>query len=325
MLTASDLTGVYAIIPTPATPNADRWDAVNTVDLAETARLVDALIGDGASGLIVLGTTGECATITRDEYEVFVDCVLSTVRKRVPIFVGTTQLGTHEVVYRTRFARDRGADGILLGMPMWQPLTDDMAVEYYATISAAFPDLALMVYGNSRAFRYPFPPIFWERVVAAARTVMSAKFARPADLLPALAAAKGRVHFLPHESATMKFYELAPATTKACWSTAASMGPEPALALMRALAAGEIERAQAIAKDLAWAGQAMEGVTHQPELFASLNIQMEKIRIDTAGYTKTGPIRPPYQVVPEEYAAMARENGVRWSSLRTKYSSAVAR
>jgi len=244
------------------------------------------------------------------------------VRKRLPTFVGTTQLGTHEIVHRTRFARDRGADGILLGLPMWQPLTDDMAVEHYATFSAAFPDLPIMVYANTRAFRHPFGPSFWERVVVAAPTVMSAKFARPADLMPALAAAKGRVHFLPHESLAMKFYELSPETTKACWSTAASMGPEPALAMMRALAAGNIERAHAVTKDLTWAMEALDKLIAQPELFASLNIQMEKIRIDTAGYTRTGPIRPPYHVVPEEYAAMARENGVRWKSLRAKYATA---
>ena len=35
---------------------------------------------------------------------------------------------------------------------MWQPCTLDTAVEYYRTMSLAFPDLALMVYGNSRAF-----------------------------------------------------------------------------------------------------------------------------------------------------------------------------
>jgi hypothetical protein len=69
----------------------------------------------------------------------------------------------------------------------------------------------------------------------------------------------------------------------------------------------------------------MAAVTHQPELFASLNIQMEKIRIDTAGYCKTGPIRPPYHVVPDEYAAMAREYGTRWKSLRTKYAAAAAK
>ena len=81
--------------------------------------------------LIVLGTTGECATMTSQEYDAFVDCVLATVKKRIPTFIGTTALGTHEVVRRTRFAAERGADGILLGLPMWQPLTVDMAVEYY--------------------------------------------------------------------------------------------------------------------------------------------------------------------------------------------------
>lgn len=324
MLSPSDLVGVYAIIPTPAKADADRWDAVDTVDLVETERVIQALIRDGVNGLIVLGTTGECATITRDEFETFVDCTLQTVGGRIPTFVGTTQLGTHEIVYRTRFAQERGADGILLGMPMWQPLMTDMAVDFYKTISAAFPDLAIMVYGNSRAFRYPFPPEFWERVTAVAPTVMSAKFARPADLMPALAAAKGRVHFLPHESATMKFVDLSPETTKACWSTASSMGPEPALALMRALAAGDLASARAIDKDLAWAGEPMDELTRSPELFASLNIQVEKLRIDSAGYCHTGPIRPPYQVVPEEYVASSREIGARWKQLRAKYASPVA-
>lgn len=324
MLSPSDLTGVYAIIPTPAKPGAERWDAVDTVDLAETERVVETLIRDGVTGLIVLGTTGECATITRDEYEKFVDCTLATVRKRIPVFVGTTQLGLHEVVYRTRFARDRGADGILLGMPMWQPLTDDMAVDYYATMSAAFPDLAMMVYGNTRAFRYPFGHEFWRRVSESAPTVMSAKFARPADLPPALEAARGRIHFLPHEAAVVKFHELSPSTTKACWSTAASMGPEPALALMAALATGDVELFASIGKDLAWAGEPTYALTSKPDVFASYNIQLEKMRIDAAGYMKTGPIRPPYNHMPPEYAAIAKDNAQRWNTLREKYAAVKA-
>jgi dihydrodipicolinate synthase/N-acetylneuraminate lyase len=242
----------------------------------------------------------------------------------VPTFIGTTQLGLHEVVYRTRFARDRGADGILLGLPMWQPCTVDTAVEFYRTMSVAFPELALMVYGNTRAFRFEFGPDFWAQVAKAAPTVMAAKFARPKDFPAAFAAAGDRIHFLPHEAAVMKFYDMQPATTTACWSTAASMGPEPALAIMRAINGGRIDEAREIAKDLAWAGQAVEDLVAKPELFASYNIQVEKTRIAAAGYCKTGPIRPPYQVFPEEYAALARENGRRWAELRTKYASQAA-
>jgi dihydrodipicolinate synthase/N-acetylneuraminate lyase len=324
MLTAGDLRGLYAIIPTPAKPGSDRWDAVDTVDLAETERVIEALIRDGADGLIVLGTTGECATVTRDEFEAFVDCTLATVGKRIPTFIGTTQLGTHEVVYRTRFAQQQGADGILLGLPMWQPLLVNAAVEYYKSISDAFPGLAIMVYANSRAFRFPFAPEFWEAVVKAAPNVMSAKFARPADLPGVLAVAGGRVNFLPHEAAVLKFHEISPETTTACWSTSASMGPEPAKAIMRALLGNDVDSARAIAKDLAWTEAPLEAVIHQPELLAALNLQLEKIRINAAGYCNPGPIRPPYHVVADEYVAMARENGERWKSLRPKYAVAAA-
>ena len=325
MLKPADLRGVYAIIPTPAKDGADRWDAVDTVDLAETERVVDRLIGDGVSGLIVLGTTGECATLTGQEYEAFVDCVLATVKGRIPAFIGTTALGTHEVVRRTRFAADRGADGILLGLPMWQPLTVDMAVEYYRGISEAFPRLALMVYGNGRAFRFPFPPQFWRRVVDAAPTLMAAKYSRPQALLDSLAAARGRVHFLPHDGALSKFAELSPETTTACWSTAGSMGPEPVLAQMRALLSHDAETLRRIAADLAWAREPIAEITSDPDLFATYNIQLEKIRIEAAGYCKAGPIRPPYNVMPERYAERARENAQRWRQLCQKYSNAFAR
>jgi len=183
MLTAKEFHGLWAIIPTPSKPGADRADAVDTVDLDETARVINALIKDGSDALIVLGTTGECATLTRQEYEAFVDTVLSTVNKRIPCFVGTTALGTHEVVYRTRFAQEHGADGILLGLPMWQPLRVDQAVEYYRSVGELFPKLAIQVYGNPRAFRFAFPPEFWAAVVKAVPNITSAKYSRPKALL----------------------------------------------------------------------------------------------------------------------------------------------
>lgn len=323
MLTARDFRGLYAIVPTPARAGAERWDAVDTVDLDETARLVERLIADGASGLIALGTTGECATLTRREYESFGDCLLATVRGRVPTFVGTSALGTHEVVERMRFIGERGADGTLLGLPMWQPLTLEMAVEFYGAIAEAFPDLAVMVYANTRAFRFEFPPAFWEAVVDRAPTVTSAKFSRPDELLAAQAAARGRIHFMPNEGAAYRFAQLSPETTTACWATAASMGPEPALALMEAILRRDWGRAKTIDGEIAWASETFKAMTKSPELFASYNIQLEKLRIGAAGYCEPGPIRPPYHVVPEEYAKAARECGRRWATLRARYAAAA--
>jgi trans-o-hydroxybenzylidenepyruvate hydratase-aldolase len=320
MLQPSDIQGLYAIIPTPAKEGAERADAIDTVDVDETARVLERMIADGINGLMVTGTTGECATLGSKDYETFVDCVIATVRGRIPTFVGTTALGTHDVVRRTRFVMERGATGILLGIPMWQPVTVDMAVGYYASISELFPKLPIMVYANSRAFRFPFPPEFWSRVVDAAPTVMAAKFARPPALLDALKASRGRVHFLPHESAVMRFRDLAPETTTACWSIAASLGPEPALAMIRAILANDDARAKAVDRDLQWAGEPIHSLAANPELFAQYNIQLEKVRINAGTYCKAGPTRPPYDSFPDEYAQAAIESTRRWDELRAKYA-----
>lgn len=322
MLNSTDLRGLYTIIPTPAKTGGDRIDAVDTVDLDETGRLVEQLIADGTNGLIALGTTGECATVTPEEYDGFTDRVLKTVAKRVPAFIGVTAPGAHEAARRIALVRDRGADGVLLGMPIWQPLTLDMAVEYYRSISAMFPTVPIMVYANARAFRFNFSnPEFWARIADAAPTVMSAKFSNPNVLLALQEASRGRVHFLPHDDAVTSFAKLAPATTTACWATAASMGPQPSLAVINAILARDMARAEAVAADIAWANAPVNDLIENPELMASYNIQLEKTRMNAAGYCNAGPIRPPYNVVPDDILRNAQENGHRWKQLCVKYAS----
>src|ERR671914_1949687 len=176
MITANDLRGALAIMPTPAKEKADRLDAANTVDLDETARLAESLVRDGATGIMALGTMGECATVSHTDYEAYVDCLLKTVRGRIPTFVGTTALGGHEIARRIKFVKSLGATGTLLGIPMWQPATVDMAVKFYSDVAQTFPDFPIMVYANPRAFRFAFDADFWGPVVEEAPTVMSAKF-----------------------------------------------------------------------------------------------------------------------------------------------------
>ena len=289
---------------------------MNTVDLNETARVVNALIKDGASGLITLGTTGECATLSQRDYEVFVTCVLETVNRRIPTIMGTTALGGHAVAERMKFIRDRGADGTLLGMPIWQPLTLKEAIDWYASMSEAFPELAIMVYANARAFRFDFANLdFWEALSKRAPTVTSAKMSRPKDLVELIRRTGGRINFVPNESTVHNAYKLAPNSTTACWATAAAMGPKPAMAIMQAVKARDQSAIDEWARVIGWAGAPLDPLIKDPEIFAKFNIQIEKLRIGEAGYCKPGPMRPPYNDIPEEMAEASRECGRRWAQL----------
>ena len=319
MLTAQDIRGLYAIIPTPSKPGANRLDATDTVDLAESERVVNALIRDGVAGLIVLGTTGECATLSAPDYEAFVACVLETVKRRVPTFVGTTALGGHDIARRIRFVRERGADGTLLGLPMWQPVVDTEAVRFYREVSECFPNFPVMVYANSRAFRYAFPVEFWGALAKEAPTVCSAKHSRPAQLVERIAASQRRINFIPHEMAAPRFHAASPDTTTACWATAAAMGPAPARAMIEAIQQNNKAAIATLQAAIDWTAEPIEPIVENPEIFASYNIQIEKVRIDEAGYCRAGPMRPPYDYLPPDYERAARECGRRWAALCKNY------
>jgi trans-o-hydroxybenzylidenepyruvate hydratase-aldolase len=325
MLAATDIRGVYAIMPTPANADAARPDAVDTVDLEETARLADQMIVDGVDGLIALGTTGECATLTSKEYHDVVDCLLTTVRGRVPIFIGTTTLGTHETVARAKFARGQKADGTLLGLPMWQPMRPEAAARFYAGVSEALPDFPIMVYANTNAFRNDFGVEFWRHVAATAPTVTSAKFLE-AEILPeCIAASNGRINFLPNDGRSLAFHRASPGAVTALWSTTSSMGPQPVIALMRAILAGDMTTAEEIATDLRHCSEPVQPITRNNALFAEVNIQMEKLRFEAAGYCKPGPMRPPYDWMPADLAEASRECGRRWAALCQKKYAPIAK
>ncbi len=155
-------------------------------------------------------------------------------------------------------------------------------------------------------------------VVKVAPTVTSAKFGAHQTYKECLDASEGRINFLSIEMAALRFKEIAPDSYTACWSTASSMGPQPARALMAALKAGDYEKAAAIDADIQWACETF--IPSDPTAFNYLNIQLEKLRMAGAGYCNPGPIRPPYNFVSAEYEANARECGRRWVEIAEKYA-----
>lgn len=319
MLTADEVVGVVAVFPTPAKPGAESVLATDTVDLDETARLVEQVIKDGAGSIMALGTTGECATLSDEDYRSFVDCLLSTVRGRIPTFVGATALGTHEMVKRIKFVKEQGASATLLGIPMWQPATLDMAVQHFADLSAAFPDFGIMVYCNARAFRFPFGVDFWEGIAQKAPTVMAAKFGQAQIIKEVVAATKGKVAFVSSNAGGFRLAKECPDNIKALWTVCAGLNAP--IALANAILAKDWEKGEEIAADMAWAGEPAREY-HKPEIFASFNIQVNRVVMEASGYCKPGPVRPPYiySTMPKAYYDGCWESGLRWAKLQEKYA-----
>lgn len=164
LMTPSDVTGAWAIIPTPAKDNASDWRATNTVDLDETARVVNGLIEAGINGILSMGTLGEAATMTQGEKLDFIKALVDAAASRVPIFVSTTCLNTRNTVTLTRQALELGADGAMLGVPVCCTPSLEVAVQFYKDVAEAVPEMNIAIYANPEAFKFEFSRSFWGRV-----------------------------------------------------------------------------------------------------------------------------------------------------------------
>lgn len=317
-LGADDVHGVFAIMPTPALPGAGDPGMTDTVDHQETARAVRALIDDGVDGVLTTGTFGECATLTWPELRAFAETAVAAAGGRAPVFVGATTLNTRDTIERARVLRGLGVTGMLLGRPMWCYLDDADIVAFYRAVAEAVPELAIIVYDNPEAFKGKISSAAY-RELAALPQVIAAKYpVLGPSFADDLAAMDGRMRALPVDRDWFAAWEKAPDEITACWSGSASCGPRPHVELARRIAAGDADGARAIAAEFT---QAAQGFLPQGDFaqFARYNIQLEKIRINEAGYVKAGPSRPPYLSCPPGYADGARASGRRFAALDDKY------
>jgi trans-o-hydroxybenzylidenepyruvate hydratase-aldolase len=320
LLTIGDVNGAWAIMPAPAKAGAEDWRNEDTVDLDETARVIEGLISAGIDGLLSLGTYGECATLTWEEKKKFMATMVETVRGRVPFFVGTTSLNTRDTIAQTRFAADLGADGTMLGVPMWCAPSVATAVRFYQDVAEACPDMAIAVYANPEAFKFQFPTPFWAGVSEIPQ-VITCKYIHIGQLSVHTAVSKKRIRFLPIEFDHLDAARIDPEFHTAFWSPCANGGPEMTIRIRDtvrdAVKTGDWSTALRV-----W-GAAAPVMAHLmppggfPE-FSRYNIQLDKARINASGWMKAGPCRPPYITAPANYLEGAVKAGKGWAELCAK-------
>jgi trans-o-hydroxybenzylidenepyruvate hydratase-aldolase len=322
-LTAADIQGVWAIVPTPSNADVDDLDAANTVDLDEAARAVDALIAAGVDGILSLGTFGECATLTWPEKRAFMATLADAARGRVPVFGGTTTLNTRDTIAQTRELAGLGISGTMLGLPMWVRCDEQNALRFYADVAAACPEIAICLYANPQAFKFDYPTSFWS-AVSHIPQVVSAKYLSMARMGQDLEAVGGRIRLLPNEVEYRQAAQRFPEQATSFWSSAAVTGPATVLQLRDAVAAarrsGDWHAAEAIDRAIrdAEAGFFPNGDFAE---FSKYNIALEKGRMDAAGWMRAGPTRAPYRDTPADYLAAAGRSGRAWAALHTRYQA----
>ena len=121
------------------------FDKDGKIDEDGLRKNVQFQIKKGIHGLVPVGTTGECATLSYEEHNRVVDVVVDAAKGKVPVLAGTGSNSTWEAIMLTRHAKDAGADGALLVVPYYNKPTQAGLYQHYKRIAEEV-DLPQMIY-----------------------------------------------------------------------------------------------------------------------------------------------------------------------------------
>lgn len=134
------LKGTFTVLITPMTIEQD-------IDIEGLKNNIDWQINNGIPGICVTGSTGEFASLTREERLEIAEVAVKHVNGRIPCLVGTAAESTKETIFYTKHAKKIGADGVLIISPYFcKPSFDDIYLHYKAISEAV--DIPVMVYNN---------------------------------------------------------------------------------------------------------------------------------------------------------------------------------
>lgn len=121
------------------------FDDRGRIDFGAIERLVSWQIEEGIDFLVPCGTTGESATLSRDERKAVTAAVIRTVGGRVPVVAGAGGNHTARAVFWARDAAEVGADGILSVTPMYNKPSPEGLVRHFSVIADS-TELPILVY-----------------------------------------------------------------------------------------------------------------------------------------------------------------------------------
>lgn len=106
-----------------------------SIDYEALGRFVEFQIGSGINGLVVMGTTGENATIEPEDQNKVIAYTVEKVAGRVPVIAGTGTNNTEHVLHNTRNACQVGADAILVVTPYYNKATQNGLVTHFTAVA----------------------------------------------------------------------------------------------------------------------------------------------------------------------------------------------
>lgn len=153
MSTAAKLHPLRGIIPPLATP----LSSIDTLDLPGLERLIEHVLGGGAHGLFILGTTGEGPALSYRLRRELIERVCAQVGTRVPVLVGITDSAYVESLQLAEFAAKAGVSAVVAATPFYFRFGQGDILRLIESLAKDSP-LPLYLYNQPELTKINFEP-----------------------------------------------------------------------------------------------------------------------------------------------------------------------
>ncbi len=110
-----------------------------SIDFKSLEKLLEHIIKNGVDYIVALGTTGESATISKDEKQAVINYVIEVVDGRVPIVAGMGGNNTQELINCINDTDFKNIDAILSVAPYYNKPSQLGIYEHFKAIASACP------------------------------------------------------------------------------------------------------------------------------------------------------------------------------------------
>ena len=113
------------------------FHADGSVNFEKLGELVEWHVGNKTDAVLTLGTTGESSTMTHEEDDAVLQCVIRAAAGRVPVIAGTGSNSTQTMLEKSLRAEKLGADGLLLITPYYNKGNAEGICRHFVTVADA--------------------------------------------------------------------------------------------------------------------------------------------------------------------------------------------
>jgi 4-hydroxy-tetrahydrodipicolinate synthase len=235
---------IHGIIAYPITPFGE-----DGIDTDRLAALVDTMVSAGVHAIAPLGSTGESAYLSFDEWKTVVDTTVAAVAGRVPVIVGASDLTTSGTVARAMYSEAAGATAVMIIPVSYWALNEREIVQHYTSVSDAI-SVPIMAYNNPATSGIDMSPTLLNHMFESIANVKMVKEST-GDIQRMLDLKQLSSGELPFYNGSNPLVLEALKAGASGWCTAAPcLQPAPVIALYESFAAGDVARATELYEEL---------------------------------------------------------------------------